>query len=423
MQSIAQMGCIYFCDIINERMKFNYKARTKEGELQVGNVEAASREAAANVLLQHDLFVLSIEYVKESTVKSRITQFFERVKTADLMVFTRQFATLLASQVPLNDSLASLYKQTTNVVLKQAIYDVGNDVSSGFSLSQALERHGSIFSEFYVNMVRAAEVTGRLAEVLEFLADYLERQNTLIGKVKNALYYPLFIIILFFVVVIVMVTTVLPQIAPIFAETKVDLPIFTKILLGGGQFIASWWWAILIIIGVFVFMLVDYFMTAEGKTVLDEVSLRIPIFGTVFQKLYIARFAEAARVLIKGGLTIPQAIEISSRTIGNVAYQDLLHRAADEVRKGKLLSQALAGMEEFPPLVSQLIAVGEATGRIELLLEKINLFYSRQVEDTVDNLVNLIQPILMIVIGVMIAILFAAILLPLYSVSQSFSGG
>lgn len=404
-------------------MKFNYKARTKEGELQVGNVEAASREAAANLLLGHGLFVLSIEYVKENTVKSRLTQFLERVRTADLMVFTRQFATLLASQVPLNDSLASLYKQTTNAVLKQIIYDVTNDVSAGFALSQALERHTTVFSEFYINMVRAAEVTGRLAEVLEFLADYLEKQNTLIGKVKNALYYPAFIIGLFIVVVIVMVTMVLPQIAPIFAETKTELPLFTKIMLNSGQFLADWWWAALIIVGVFIFMLVDYFMTVEGKAVLDEVSLRIPIFGSVFQKLYIARFAEAARVLIRGGLTIPQAIEISSRTIGNVAYQDLLHRAAGEVRKGKLLSQALAEMEEFPPLVSQLIAVGESTGRIELLLEKINLFYSRQVEDTVDNLVNLIQPVLMVAIGIMVALLFASILLPLYSVSQSFSSG
>ncbi|MCX6788835.1 MAG: type II secretion system F family protein [bacterium] len=404
-------------------MKFNYKARTKEGELQVGNVEAASRESAANVLLGHGLFVLSIEEVKENTVKSRISQFFERVKNADLMVFTRQFATLLASQVPLNDSLASLHKQTTNPILKQAIYEMGNDLSAGFSLSQSLERHGGIFSEFYVNMVRAAEVTGRLAEVLEFLADYLEKQNVLISKVKSALYYPAFIIAIFFAVVVVMVTTVLPQLAPIFLETKTELPFFTKLMFSSGQIISDWWWAILVVLGIIGFMLVDYFMTDEGKTVLDEVSLRIPIIGSVFQKLYIARFAEAARVLIRGGLTIPQAIEISSRTISNAAYRELLHKAAEEVRRGKLLSQALAEMSEFPPLVSQLIAVGESTGRIEILLEKINLFYSRQVEDTVDNLVNLIQPILMLAIGVMVAILFASILLPLYSVSQSFSSG
>jgi len=403
-------------------MKFNYKARTKEGDLQVGNIEASSREAAVNVLLSHGLFVLSVEYVKTDSIISRLSQFFERVKIGDLMVFTRQFATLLASQVPLSDSLASLYKQTTNPTLKQVIYDVGNDVSAGFSLSQALERHQGVFSEFYINMVRAAEVTGRLSEVLDFLADYLENQSALIGKVKNALYYPVFVIVLFIGVVVVMVTMVLPQIAPIFTETKAELPIFTKIMLSTGQLLADWWWAMLLFLGVFIFMVFDYFSTKEGKAVLDELTLRSPIFGKLFRKLYIARFAESARVLIKGGLTIPQAIEISSRTIGNAVYKELLHKAADEVRKGKLLSQALSEMEEFPPLVSQLVAVGESTGRLEFLLEKVNLFYSRQVNDTVDNLVNLIQPILMVAIGIMVAILFAAILLPLYSVSQSLGG-
>jgi len=403
-------------------MKFNYKARTKEGDLQVGNIDASSRDAAVNVLLTHGLFVLSVEYVKENSILSKFSSFLERVKTADLMVFTRQFATLLASQVPLSDSLMSLYKQTTSPILKQIIYDVGNDVSAGFSLSQALDRHQGVFSVFYINMVRAAEVTGRLAEVLDFLADYLEKQSALIGKVKNALYYPAFIVLLFIGVVVVMMTMVFPQLAPIFKETKTELPFFTKILLSGGDFLLAWWWAILLIFGVFIFMLFDYFSTKEGKSVLDELVLRVPVFGKLFQKLYIARFSESARVLIKGGLTIPQSIEISARTIGNTVYGELLHNAADEIRKGKLLSQALQEMREFPPLVSQLIAVGESTGRLEFLLEKINIFYTREVEDSVNNLVNLIQPILMVAIGIMVALLFSAILLPLYSLSQSFGG-
>jgi len=403
-------------------MKFNYKARTKEGELQVGNIEASSRDAAVNVLLTHGLFVLSVEFIKENSIISKISSFFERVKVADLMVFTRQFATLLASQVPLSDSLANLYKQTTNPILKQVIYDIGNDVSAGFSLSQALDRHQGVFSEFYINMVRAAEVTGRLSEVLDFLADYLEKQSALIGKVKNALYYPAFVIVLFFGVIILMVTMVLPQLAPIFKETKTELPFFTKLMLSSGEFLSSWWWAILVIVGIFAFMVIDYFSTKEGQTVLDELTLRAPIFGKLFQKLYIARFAESARVLIKGGLTIPQSIEISSRTIGNAVYRELLHKAADEIRKGKLLSQVLGEMKEFPPLVSQLVAVGESTGRLEFLLEKINMFFTRQVEDSVDNLVNLIQPILMVGIGIMVALLFSAILIPLYNLSQSFGG-
>ncbi|MCL4404003.1 type II secretion system F family protein [Patescibacteria group bacterium] len=401
-------------------MKFQYKARTKEGELQVGNVEASNRDAALSILLGHQLFVLSLEEETKGAWYDRLAGIFNRVKSQDIMIFTRQFATLLASQVPLADSLANLYKQTTKPVLKEAVAAIANDIDSGFSLSQALERHKNIFSDFYVNMVKSAEVTGRLSEVLNFLADYSEKQATLIAKVKNALTYPAFVVVLFVVVVAVMVTMVFPQITPIFAQSHVALPFFTQLLLGMSQFMSAWWWVIAIALIAVVILLLDYFQTNEGKAVLDTLTLKTPIVGPLFQKLYIARFAESARVLIKGGLTIPQAVEISSHTIGNTVYAELLRDAAEQIRKGKLLSQALSPMEEFPPLVSQLISVGESTGRLEDLLGKVNDFYSREVENTVDNLVELIQPILMVVIGIIIAILFASILLPIYDLSQTF---
>jgi type IV pilus assembly protein PilC len=401
-------------------MKFNYKARTKDGELQVGTVEATDKEAATRILLGHGLFILSIEPIKESKWYTRFVDFFERVKTTDLMIFTRQFATLLASQVPISDSLRNLYEQTTKPVLKQVIVEVATDIDTGFSLSQALSRHPGVFSEFYVNMVKSAEVTGRLGEVMDFLADYLEKQSILIGKVRNALIYPAFVIGLFILVVIVMLTMVLPQITPIFQEARVELPFFTKILIGIGAFFADWWWIAAIILFVVVFVIIDYFQTEEGKAVFNEVSLRLPIFGKLFQNLYLSRFAESTKVLIQGGLTIPQAIEIASRTIGNYVYRDILQEAAQNIRRGQLLSQALRGAQYFPPLVSQLIAVGESTGRLDALLDKAAAFYRRQTEDMVSNLVELIQPILLVVIGLLVAALFASILLPLYTLTQSF---
>lgn len=401
-------------------MKFDYKARTAQGELQVGNVEAASREAAVSILLSHGLYVLTIEPVREDKWWTRITDFFERVRITDLMIFTRQFATLVASQVPIGDSLRSLREQATKPVLKEVITEVAADIESGFSLSQALSRHPGVFNEFYVNMVKSAEVTGRLSEVLDFLADYIEKQSILIGKLRNALVYPAFVVGLFVVVVIIMVTMVLPQIAPIFSETSVELPLFTRVLLATGTFMADYWWALAIVFAVIVALIIDYLQTAEGKAVMNEVSLRIPFVGKLLQKVYIARFAESARVLVKGGLTIPQAIEISSHTIGNYVYEDILHEVATAIRKGLLLSQALKGAPYFPPLVSQLVAVGESTGRLEAMLEKVSAFYNRQVDDTVSNLVELIQPALLVVIGLMVAGLFAAILLPLYNLTKAF---
>lgn len=401
-------------------MKFSYKARTKEGELQVGTVDSVSREAATSVLLSHSLFVLSIEEIKADTWYKRIADFFERTSSADILMFTRQFSTLLSSQVPLGDSLRSLYQQTSKPVLKQVIADISSDVDAGLSLSQAFSRHPKIFSEFYVNMVRASEVTGRLGQVLEFLADYFEKQSILTGKVKNALIYPVFVIILFFAVVIVMVTMVLPQITPIFLESKVELPITTTLLMSVGTFIINWWFVILIAAVVAIFVVIDYVQTKEGKVLFDEVSLRLPLFGKLFQYLYISRFAESAKILIQGGLTIPQSIEISSHTIGNVVYQDILSEVSQNVRKGELLSQTLRNAPYFPILVSQLIAVGESTGRLEMLLSKLSDYYRRQVEDKVSNFVELIQPVLLVIIGGLVALLFAAILLPMYSLTQTF---
>lgn len=386
----------------------------------MGNIEATTREGALNILLGHELFVLSIEPVMEGRWYSRILDFFKRVRGNEIMIFTRQFATLLASQVPLSDSLSNLYRQVRNPVLKEAIAEIANDVDAGFSLSQALDRHKHIFSEFYVNMVKAAEVTGRLSEVLDFLADYLEKQEILLAKVKNALIYPAIVIVLFFVVVFIMISVVLPQITSIFEEAQVQLPFFTKMLLGFGAFISQWGWVLAILAVALVLMAINYFQTREGKIVFDELSLRLPVIGALFRKLYIARFAESSRVLIKGGLTIPQAIEISAHTVGNYVYQDLLHNAAEQIRKGRLLSQVLAGMPEFPPLVSQLVSVGEATGRLEQLLQKVNEFYGREVEDIVNNLVTLIQPALMIFIGGLVGLLFISILAPLYNLSRAF---
>ena len=401
-------------------MKFSYKARTKEGELQIGNVEATSRDAAAAVLTSHELFVLSVEPVSEDSMLARLSNFFERVKTVDLMIFTRQFATLLASQVPLGDSLRSLYAQTTKPTMKEIIAEISSDIDSGFPLSQALARHPSVFSEFYVNMIKSAEVTGRLGEILDFLADYLEKQSILIGKMRNALVYPSFVIGLFIVVVFVMMTMVLPQMMPIFTEAKVQLPFITQVVIAMSNFLQGYWWALLVVIAVSVVLFIDYMQTNEGKMIIDEISLRLPIFGSLFQYMYVARFAESTRVLIQGGLTIPQAVEISSHTIGNYVYRDVLHEAAQNIRKGQLLSQALKSAPYFPALVGQLIAVGESTGRLEVLLSKVSDYYGRQVDDKVSNMVELIQPALLVVIGVLVAGLFAAILLPLYSLTNAF---
>ena len=389
--------------------------------MQTGFVEGANRDAAFNILSGHELFILSLEPVGEEKWYERFLILFKGVKTADLMVFTRQFATLMDAKISLGDSLRNLYKQTRNPTLKEVISELNSDIDSGLSLSQAMARHQNVFSEFYVSMVRSAEITGRLDEVIGFMADYLEKEAGILSRVRNALIYPVIVVALFGVVGGVMVGFVFPQLEPVFAESGVELPLITKILLGSGAFLKNWWLAILFILAVFAFVIADYLQTKEGKIVFDEFRVRVPVVGELYKKLYVARFAESAAVLIRGGIPIAQALEISGHTIGSIIYRDALHEVAESVRGGQLMSQALAEHENyFPPLVSQMVAVGESTGKLENLLSRISSFYTREVDDLVSRLVELIQPALMVVIGILVALLFVAILLPIFNLSKAF---
>lgn len=402
-------------------MKFKYNARTQEGELQTGFVDAANREAALNILTGHNLFILSLEAGEKARWYDKLVNFFNRVKIVDLMIFTRQFATLMESKMPLGNSLRTLYQQTKKPILREAVFAVSSDVDAGLSLSQAMERQGKIFSEFYINMVRTAEITGRLEETMMFLADYLDKESMWVNRVRNALIYPIILIILFLLVAGIMLITVFPQIGPVFEETGATLPLITQVFLFSGNFIIQWWWAIILIFLLLLFLLIDYLQSDEGKIVLNEIIIKIPILGNLFKKMYVARFAESTSVLIKGDIPITQAIEISGHAIGNVIYRDILHEVAEGVRSGKLLSDLLSQNEYyFPALVGQMVAIGEGTGRLDEILSRISNFYTREVNDILDNLMELIQPVLVAIIGVFIGLLFASILIPIYNLAQAF---
>ena len=402
-------------------MKFKYNARTQEGELQIGFVESVNREAAVNVLTGHNLFILSLSEAEKAGWGDKIFSLFNKVKMVDLMIFTRQFATLLESKVPLGDCLRALRKQTRNPILKEIVFEISNDVDAGLSLSQALERHGNVFSEFYISLIRSSEITGRLEEAMVFLADYIDKELMWRTRIRNAMIYPSILIGLFVIVAGLMIVIVFPQIAPIFKEARVELPFITRILLAGGEFVGRWWWAIITVIFLFIVLLVDYFRSKEGKIVFDEISIKLPILGNLFKKVYIARFAESISVLIKGGIPITQSIEITAHSVGSIVYRDVLHDCAERVKAGETFSSIIEKEEGlFPPLVSQMIAIGEGTGRLDEILSRISILYTREVNDLLANLTELIQPLLIALIGVFVGLLFASILIPIYNLVQAF---
>lgn len=401
-------------------MKYKYQSKTKEGEPQVGFVEAANRESAVTILQGHNLFVLSVEAVGKPGLIDRVAKWFSRVRGKDFMIFTRQMATLFEAQLPLTEVLQTLYKQTKHPGLREAIFQISEDVDAGLSLSQALERQSDVFSEFFVSMIRSAEVTGNIEKVVGFLADYVEKENALMTKARSAMIYPGIILALFAVVAVIMVTVVFPQIEPVFVQSGVDLPWFTKFLIGSGSFLANWWLAVIILLVLILAMLGEYFTSPEGKALRDDLFVRAPIIRKVYLPLTITRLSNAASMLLLGGVPVAQAVEIVGQTIDNVLYKDLLIEISGQVRQGIRLAEAMEKHPDyFPPLATQMIAVGETTGQVANMFSRVADFYGKETDNLVNNLVDLIQPVLMIGIGLLVGILFASVLLPLYQLTTS----
>ncbi len=402
-------------------MKFKYTARTKAGELQTGFIDAPDRETAIATLTGHELIILGLESAEAPKWYDRFLDIFRKVKAIDLVIFTRQFATLLDAKISLGDALKNLFRQTRSPILKEAVSGISSDVEAGLSLSQALARYPTIFPDYYINMIRSAEVTGRMGEVMIFLANYLEKTHATATKIRNSMIYPALVVGLMIIVAGIMVAFVFPKLMPVFVEAGVELPFITQILFGIGTFMASWWWLVLILVAVAIYLAIDYFRTKEGKVVLDEITMKLPIFGELFKKIYIARFAHLTSILIKGGTPIAQSLSVAGNTIGSLIYRDAILEVAEAVREGQLLSSALEERERyFPTLVNQMVAVGESTGKLEELLTRISDFYSREVDDMVGNLVELIQPIIMVLIGVGVGLMFAAVLMPMFKLIQTF---
>jgi type IV pilus assembly protein PilC len=401
-------------------MRFKYQARTQEGETQVGYVEAADRDGAITILSNHNLYILAVENVDKTGFLDRLGGYFSRVTQKDVMVFSRQLATLLEARLPLNSALRTLEEQTSNKVLKEAIRQITDDVNSGLPFSQALARQEGIFSEFFISMIKSSEVIGNMDEAAGFLADYLEKESILSGKAKSALIYPSVIIALFIGVAAIMVTVVFPQIGPVFEQSGVVLPFYTKALLGIGAFMGKWWIAVLLSVCVSIILALNYLQTPEGRAFTDDLKVRLPILNKIYVPLTITRVANIMSMLLKGGVPVTQAVEIAGQTVNNVLYQDLLACVAEDVQQGQSLSSSLSKHPEyFPPLVSQMVVVGESTGQIDKMLARLAGFYSRQVDGVISNVVDLLQPLIMVVIGGLVGLLFASILLPMYQLTSS----
>lgn len=396
-------------------MKYNYQARTKKGEIQSGIVEASSQEAAITLLRKYGLYVTILEEVAAPPLYAKKIKIFERISKSDIVLFSRQLSIMFKSKVPLVEALGVLSVQTQNLELKEKILELSGEVEGGTSFSGALSRHPQIFSSFYIAMVKAGEISGTLSESLEYLAEHLEREYHLTAKMRGALMYPSLIIFIVFLVLALMIFFVIPHLSEVLIGTGQELPAVTKAVVGLAAFLRSWGW--LIILGIVALILAGfrYYRTEKGKNFFDKIFLKLPLIGPFLKMLYQTRFAENLSTLISGGLPIASALQTVGEIVGNTYYKKVIFDARDKVRKGDPISSVLARSPEvFPPIFIQMTLVGEKTGTLDSTLMNIVNFYKKEIDRTIDNLLSILEPALIVILGLVVAGLMLAILVPLY---------
>ena len=402
-------------------MKFNYQIRTKDGQVQTGIVDAPSKEAALTLLQRRGFYVTLLENSESQPFYARKIKLFNNVSEKEIVVFSRMLSIMLNSRVPLVESLETLSKQMTNYTFRDKIFKLAEEVEAGSSLSQALSNYPEIFSPFFVSMVRSGETSGKLSESLTYLANHLEREYNLHSKVVGAMVYPIFVLSVFFVVGGMIVFFVMPPLAQILKQNAEQLPAITSITLAIADFLRTYWWIVAIFIIFTPFIVWQYAKSENGKEFFDRFSLKIPLIGSLLKKVYLSRFSENLSSLISGGIPISQALEITGDIIDNSAYKHIIFLARDDVRKGEAISSVLSLYPEYiPPLVSQMVLVGEKTGMLDTSLMNVVRFYQKEVDRSLENMVNILEPLLIVLLGIMIGWLMISVFLPLYNFTGSF---
>ncbi len=401
-------------------MEFFYQAKNQSGNLIEGKVEAPSEDLAVNVLHQKGLIILSLELTRKGLMAQDLTSIFSKTSLKDVVLFTRQMATLVDADVPLVEGLRAIVRQIENTSFQKIVSSVAASIEGGASLSAALNEHQKIFSKFYISLVRAGEIAGKLQTTLNYLADYLERSSALNSKIRGALAYPAFVLFALVAVSIIMMTTVLPQLLSIIKDAGVqEIPFTTRILIASTNFVNSYIVLLLVFLIGGVVLLFYYMKTPQGEHWFDSFKISLPQFGKVIRNLYLARIAETLSTLIKSGVPILDGINITADVVGNVIYRDILIQARENVKGGGSMSETFERYNEFPPLITSMLAIGEKTGRTDFMLENIFNFYKTEAENDIQNLSQLIEPVLILLLGLGVGILVAAVLLPIYSLVGS----
>jgi type IV pilus assembly protein PilC len=398
-------------------MLFRYEAITNTGEKKIGTVDASTRDLAIGAIQRRGLIVSAISEEKEKKGWKEISFFGNGIKMKDVVIMSRQISTLFEAQVSALKAFTLLATNTENKALVKVLNAVSEDIQAGSSISLALSKHPDVFSEFYVNMVKSGEESGKLNQTFNYLADYLDRQYQLTSKTKNALIYPGFVITIFVAVMVMMFVFIVPKLAAIIKESGQAVPLSTKIVMGISDLLVRYWIFILMAIVALFIYLIRLTKTKAGKKYFDNIKITMPIFKNIYTKLYLSRISDNLDTMLSSGITILRAIELTGAVVGNSVFENILKEVTESVKSGSSLSDALAKHQEIPPIMSGMVRVGEETGSLGNILKTLGKFYSREVNDAVDTLVGLIEPLMIVVLGLGVGLLLASVLMPIYNIA------
>lgn len=400
-------------------MKFVFKAKNSQGKVREGMVESLNADSAAAILERNNLVPISIVEEKEvPTIVKQFQKLWEGVKQKELMVFFQQLSTLIGAHVPVVSALRTIEEQVANRYFRIVIKEMADDVEDGLQFSAALEKHPDVFSPLTISMLRAGEVSGELQRAIDVISQNIEKNYQLSAKIKGALYYPVFVITVAIIIGFLVVTFILPRITVMIKDLKVPIPWYTSVLIWLGDFMSVYWWAVLLAIIAIVGGILYYASTPVGKREWEQLLLKIPVVGELSRNIYITRFSENLAALLDGGIPVVRALTIASEVVGNNVYETIILKAADEVKSGGTMSTVFLHSNEFPPIVSQMVRIGEETGSLASVLASVAKFYNQEVETMTRSLTALIEPILIVFLGIGVGILVVGVLLPIYNIAS-----
>lgn len=400
-------------------LTFEYKARdTKTGDTVEAEVQAQSEQAAAKILMKQDLIPITIN-LKGKKGRLSIGR-GGKVRAKDRILFTRQLATLINAGLPLTQSLRTVGEQTSSKNLQIANSQIVSDVEGGTSLAEAFAKHPKIFNNIYIQLVAAGEASGTLDESLERIATQQEKDAAVLSKIRGALIYPAIVIVVIVLVMVFMLTTVVPQIESLYRDLNRQLPFITKIMVAASRLITDFWYLMIPFLLAVFYLGRLYFKTQGGRYVIDKVKMKVPLFGPLFMKLYMARFCRTGSILLGAGVQMLEMLRITADSINNLHIEEAINRAAVKVKGGKALSDSLADNPNFLSLVPQMIKIGEQSGSIDGMMAKTASYYEDELDNQVKSISTIIEPLLMVMLAIMASLVIGAVLLPVYGlVGQS----